>query len=271
MGSRQQTLWDWAEESSAHNLEEIRPKVKGKLNLTELPPAPAREMFAMIRHARSLHVSLESHLGKLDLFVTNNRRRMLSARKKKTRHSAHHVVRLHHMFLGGEDELVAQIAGFIRGEERAREQIQHFIHNNRESISHDVELEQLQTLGKFHDLEWIFAQASALLGDHPTLDGIRITWGKRSKGKRSIRLGSYDFEQRLVRIHPALDQRWVPTFFVEYIIYHELLHALYPPTDDGTGRRSVHTEEFKLMEERYPYYKEALAWESEHIHRILGA
>ncbi len=271
MGSHQQTLWDWAEESAAHNLSEIRPRVKGKLHLTELPPAPAPEMFAMIRHARSLHVDLEEHLGKIDLFLTNNRRRMLSAKKKKTRQGSHYVVRLHHMFLGCADEVISHIAGFIRGEDVARDKIQHYIHHNRESISHDVEDEQLNTLGKFHDLEWVCTQAMALLGNHPTLDGIRITWGRRGRGKRSIRLGSYDFEQRLVRIHPSLDQRWVPTFFVEYIIYHELLHALYPPTDDGTGRRCVHTEEFKLMEERYPYYKEALAWEAEHIHRILDA
>ncbi len=271
MASRQQTLWDWASESAQYNVEEIRPKVKGKLALGELPAAPAREMFDMIRKARELHLGLEGYLGKINLSLTNNRRRMLTVKLKreaKTR-APYYELRLHHMFLGCGEEVMAQLVGFIRGEDAARQQIQRFIQRNREAISHDVEHADLNDLGQFHDLEWLMKKASDLLQNDPELEGIKITWGRKGKGKRSIRLGSYDFEQRLVRIHPSLDQRWVPGFFIEYIIYHELLHALYPPVDDGSGRRDVHTKEFRQMEELYPHYKEALAWEAQHIHLLL--
>lgn len=274
MASRQQTLWDWASESAQHNLEEIRPRVQGKLFLGELPGAPARDMFAMIRAARQLHVALEESLGKINLYMTNNRRRMLTARKKResagaTAGSVYLEVRLHHMFLAGGEEIVEDLSGFIRGDESARERIRAFIQHNKEAVSHDVDAEQLKSLGQFHDLEWLMENASHLLGHPDELDGVQITWGRKGKGKRSIRLGSYDFEQRLVRIHPVLDQRWVPSYFIEYIVYHELLHALYPPIEDESGRRCVHTEEFKSMEERYPLYKEALEWEAKHIRRLL--
>ena len=274
MASRQQTLWDWASESAQHDLEEIRPRVRGKLFLGELPNAPARDMFARIRAARQLHVELEEILGKINLYMTNNRRRMLTARKKKEPTGANageifHEVRLHHMFLTGGEAIVQDLAGFIQGNEGARERIRDFIQHNKEAVSHGVDAEQLKSLGQFHDLEWLMRQASSLLGHDEALEGIQITWGRKGKGKRSIRLGSYDFEQRLVRIHPVLDQRWVAGYFIEYIVYHELLHALYPPIEDESGRRCVHTEEFKFMEERYPFYKEALEWEARHIRRLL--
>ena len=271
MKTRQQTLWDWAHASAQHYESLVKPHVRGKLTLGELPAAPAAVMFNLIRSARELHVFLEGELGEVDLIITDNRRRMVSARRRGKAQE----VRLHHMFLGCDEDVIGDLAKFARGDDAARERIQRFIQENRDAIRHEVEQEQLRSLGRYHDLEWLLKTARALLVeaqlDDVVLDEVTITWGRHGKGKRTIRFGSYDFEQRLVRIHPTLDQRWVPSFFIEYIIYHELLHALYPPTtsEEGSGRRCVHTEEFKEMEQRYPRYEEALAWEAAHIHRLL--
>lgn len=56
---------------------------------------------------------------------------------------------------------------------------------------------------------------------------VDITWGRRqTRGVyRKRRLGSYDAAGSLIRIHPALDKPAVPRFFIEYIVYHEMLHA----------------------------------------------
>ena len=195
---------------------------------------------------------------------------MISARRKRAASPrAYYDVRLHHMFLGCEQTLLNHLVGFIRGEDQAGEPVRRYIQRHREAICYEVEAERLTTLGQFHDLEWLKARASRLLGDPEALHGVQITWGRRGRGKRTIRLGSYDFEQRLVRVHPSLDQRVVPSFFIEYIVYHELLHALYPPIEDASGRRCVHTEEFKQMETRYPLYHEALAWEASSLHELL--
>jgi hypothetical protein len=53
----------------------------------------------------------------------------------------------------------------------------------------------------------------------------------------------------------------VPEFFVEYIVYHELLHALFPPVAAQGGRRDVHTAEFKRFEKKFPRYREAIEFE----------
>jgi len=264
LGTGQQTLWDWATASARHAEEVFEPRVSGKLVLNELPPAPPKVMFEQIRAARELHLGLELELGKLDLVVTNNRRRMVSTRQR----GKHVELRLHHMFIGCDEDVVADLIEFIRGDEPARGRIQRYVRDNRDEIQHSLAREPLRTLGRFHDLEYVLESALELTG-RQGCEGIKITWGRRGRGRRSIRLGSYDFDQRLIRIHPALDERWVPNYFLEYVVYHELLHALYPPTMSEDGRRCVHTEEFKVMEERHPRYDDALAWEAANIQHFL--
>ncbi|MFB6373046.1 MAG: hypothetical protein ABEN55_08015, partial [Bradymonadaceae bacterium] len=100
------------------------------------------------------------------------------------------------------------------------------------------------------------------------LDEVSITWGRDGRGTKSIRFGSFDFDQRLIRVHPALDQEWVPRYFVEFIVYHELLHAVCPPVEGEDGRQ-VHTEEFIELERQFPRYRDAVEWESTNLRRIL--
>jgi len=104
-----------------------------------------------------------------------------------------------------------------------------------------------------------------------------ITWGRRrprrrrrARGRRvSLQLGSYHPEQDLVRIHPVLDQPWVPRFVLESVIYHELLHAALPARHEG-GRRRVHTPEFRRRERLFPYLERAQAWIEENLSRLLA-
>ena len=86
--------------------------------------------------------------------------------------------------------------------------------------------------------------------------------------RRSIKLGSYCSRERLIRVHPVLDAGFVPRFFVEYIVYHELLHHMLPPIVRG-GRRQLHDRRFKEHERAFPGYARALAWEREHLDRLL--
>ncbi|MFT5058674.1 MAG: hypothetical protein ACI89E_001453 [Planctomycetota bacterium] len=90
-----------------------------------------------------------------------------------------------------------------------------------------------------------------------------ITWSQQNtKGKmRSLRLGSYSREPDLVRIHPLLDDASVPEFFVRYIIFHELLHAVHPSHKDPAGRWVHHSRTFRQRERQYPDYERALRWE----------
>jgi predicted metal-dependent hydrolase len=134
---------------------------------------------------------------------------------------------------------------------------------------------RLRTQGRCCDLEELAREVKERYFDDDLTAG--ITWGRRrprrrrrSRGRRvSMQLGSYHPEQDVVRIHPALDQPWVPRFVLEAVIYHELLHAALPPRVEG-GRRRVHTPEFRRRERLFPYLERAQAWIEENLSRLLA-
>jgi hypothetical protein len=122
--------------------------------------------------------------------------------------------------------------------------------------------------GRYHDLEAI---KQHLCREYfPTCQGVTIGWGRWSgrARPRSIRFGVYLSETRLIRIHPALDQVFVPRFFVEFIVYHELLHDVMPPRL-VKGRYQIHTTAFRQREQAFPTYTAALSWRKRHLHRLL--
>jgi hypothetical protein len=130
---------------------------------------------------------------------------------------------------------------------------------------------QVKTRGKAHDLREIFDRVNeAYFGG--ALGEVLITWGRRTRApagpRRTIKLGSYSAQERLVRIHPVLDRPWVPRYFVSYIVFHELLHHVVPPVR-ATGHLLLHPPEFLRREREFRYYDRAIAWEEAHIARLL--
>jgi len=99
----------------------------------------------------------------------------------------------------------------------------------------------------------------------------RITWGPpgaRRRRRRSIKMGSYSVEDRLIRIHPALDRQFIPDYFLEWIVYHEMLHQVHD-IPVVAGRRRFHTPEFIAEERAYEHYDRARVWERQNLDRIL--
>ena len=134
-------------------------------------------------------------------------------------------------------------------------------------------LHPLRTQGQEHDLLQIFRRVNGRYFGN-THDAL-ITWGRasprRSEGeRRTIKLGSYSAVERLIRIHPVLDRAWVPRYFVEYIVFHEMLHHVIP-TSRVNGRAVLHPPEFREREREYPVFERCMAWEREHIGRLLRA
>lgn len=66
--------------------------------------------------------------------------------------------------------------------------------------------------------------------------------------------------QNIIKINPIMDDITIPAYFIEYIVYHEMLHAVYPPIL-GKGKRIVHHKKFIEMEKNFPDYAKAKAWE----------
>jgi len=97
-----------------------------------------------------------------------------------------------------------------------------------------------------------------------------VTWGRRGRrpARHSLQLGSYDPQTDVVRIHPVLDQDAVPRFFVRYVLFHELLHAVLPTPTAGK-RRVHHGAAFRRRERTYRDYARAVAWQEEHLSALI--
>jgi len=122
--------------------------------------------------------------------------------------------------------------------------------------------------GRYHDLDLILADLRARY--FPDCAAVTIRWGRWSgrARPRSIRFGAYLPKAQLIRIHPALDQAFVPRSFVELIVYHELLHHVMPPVRVN-GRNQIHSAAFRRREREFPAYAEAMAWRQHSLRRIL--
>jgi hypothetical protein len=125
--------------------------------------------------------------------------------------------------------------------------------------------------GRYHDLKAIFNRLNARYFAGSPLVDYRITWGRRRKlpPKEYFVFGTIQEEDRIIRIHPRLDARFVPLWFVEYVVYHEMLHSVVPDEPAPGGRRSVHTQEFYRREKLFRHYRRARRWEDENLARFL--
>jgi hypothetical protein len=66
-------------------------------------------------------------------------------------------------------------------------------------------------------------------------------------------------------MNPILDHEKVPLFFLEFVVYHEMLHAVCEPLIDSRGRTWVHTREFRAREKLHPFFASAKAWEKQSL------
>ncbi len=214
--------------------------------------------------ATILHSMLEDRVGRVDLVITDNRRRMVSVKRTRGRTE----FRVHRMFLGCDDGVVDALVGLGVKDTASRKLIRSYVEENRDAIVEDSRDVVIRTDGEHFDLAALLVDVRQRLAESQDLQDIQITWGRKGSGKRSIRFGSYNFDLRLIRIHPSLDAAWVPKYFVEFVIYHELLHALFPPDPDAK-RRVLHPPEFREREQCFERYDDAMAWEEANLKRLL--
>jgi hypothetical protein len=221
-----------------------------------------------VHKAESLARDLSRELGlPVRLSVTDNRSTMISFRRAP----AALRLRLHHMFLDAPEPVVRAVADYAgRGQRRAGRVLDDFIRREQPRIrqERDANDEHFTPEGQYFHLDEIRDR----LNERFFQGGVRATigWG-RAPGRRrrkSIRLGVYDHQTREIRIHPALDHPEVPRFFVEFIVFHEMLHQLFP-SSNGPGRRVHHPRAFRDRERAYPLYEAAIAWERENLRALL--
>jgi len=226
------------------------------------------------RDADGLKRELEQRTGMpLSLTLTDNTSTMLSL--KRCRHTGKATLRLHRMFLHADPPVVQALSDWV-SHPRARRSgtlIDEFIEKNRHHIEKRAKRpKRLRTRGRVHDLPEMYAEINAAFFENAV--DAPITWGKmpaRRRRRRSILYGSYTPEDHLIRIHPLLDQPFVPAYVVKFVVFHEMLHARLGVKISPTGRRQVHTAEFRRLESAYPDYGRACAWldSEENLRRLL--
>jgi predicted metal-dependent hydrolase len=223
-------------------------------------------------------LQLEGSLGALlpagrtlTVKVTDNRYTMVMVR----RGAGAYTVRLHRMFADADAKLLRALARYVvHNDQRASAAIGAFIEEHQHVIRRQprrVRRVVLRTAGRAHDLQPIYDRLNrAYFGG--TLEA-RITWGtapRRQRPRRSIKMGSFAVEDRIIRIHPVLDHPSVPEYFVAWIVFHEMLHGKYEVVRKG-DRRCFHSKAFVAEERTFQDYEKACAWERANMDRLLGS
>lgn len=244
--------------------QELRPQALGR---SLVAPRVDRQLEEL-----QLEHGVASHLppGKvLQLRLTENRYTIISVQRGRECYR----VRVHRMFSGAEPRLVRALARYVvHNDQRASSLLSEFIEQNQQKIRRSplrTRRVVLRTQGRVHDLGAVFDRLNGLYFGGK-LD-LRITWGtaRRRRAQRSIKVGTFMVEDRLIRVHPVLDQELVPRYFLDWIVFHEMLHGKHAIRRVG-GRRCFHPPEFAQEEKEFPDYSRARLWEKANLDRLLG-
>jgi hypothetical protein len=218
---------------------------------------------APVAPGEALASFLATELGRpVRLTLTSNRTSMLSYRE----HGKTLAVRLRRELAGAGERERAALVRFLSGNGTGVGKVlEDYL------VAHAAPREPRdppRPAGRFHHLGDIFTE----LNTHYFHEAAqaRITWGAAGgrRYRRTIQLGCYVSEESLIRIHPALDQAFVPRHYVAWIVFHEMLHEVFGVARQGS-RRCVHPPEFIAIEQSYPQYELCKQWESDNLYRLL--
>ncbi|MGI8468442.1 MAG: SprT-like domain-containing protein [Pyrinomonadaceae bacterium] len=109
--------------------------------------------------------------------------------------------------------------------------------------------------GEVYDLDNIFVFLNQFYFEN-SLPKPVLTWS----AKKTFRiLGHHDSTHETIAVSRSLDDKNIPRFVVEYVVYHEMLHIKHP-TIHRNGRRYNHTPAFRRDEKIFAYFEEAENW-----------
>jgi hypothetical protein len=206
---------------------------------------------------------LKSLVGQhLELSINDNRSTMLSVRWEPERTK----VSLHRIFLQAPLHVRKDLVHYLRREKRRVPiTIKAFIEESIGGLdySHMLADNALSTKGRIYDLELLYKKINKKYFNNELK--LLITWFGDHLPQSSSRcsLGLYYDAVKLVKVHRLLDAASVPSYVVEYIIYHEMVHAVCPAYIDERGINRMHGREFKEVEQRFEKYHEAIFWLNE--------
>mgnify|MGYP000574537358 CR=1 FL=1 len=237
-------------------------------HLNRLPLSPAYRTAEALRFKKRLN---RISSATFSVIITDNRSTMISVKQIAKNHS--YNIRIHHLFSDAPEHILKDIIEYSTQDDKAAfVRLQDYVESNDGRIR-NAEIKSpklsINVTGQHYDLQHSFDRLNQQYFNNHI--NARITWGRRSTtkgGRRSIRLGSYAFVDKLIRIHPGLDQHWIPQYFIEWVIYHEMLHALHDVIEKH-GRKEYHSLEFREDEKKYACYDAAREFENRYLPALL--
>jgi predicted metal-dependent hydrolase len=109
--------------------------------------------------------------------------------------------------------------------------------------------------GEVYDLDEMFERLNRIYFSEKLKKPV-LSWSAR---KTFRRLGHYDAVHETIIISKSLDDKKVPRYVVEYVVFHEMLHVFHPAKIFG-GKCFHHTPEFRRDEKKFAHFYEADDW-----------
>lgn len=205
------------------------------------------------RHTpEAFHALVMQHAGgPVDMTVTRNRVSMVSVRFGL---GGRPRVRVHEAFLAAPEPIAVSLGQYLSTRARADWRVVADYAGTIRPVAAESRRVAVRTRGRVYDLAVIHEAVNRRYFNGQVK--CRIGWGgfgrrRRRARSRHIRYGSYNAALNLVRIHPLLDDERVPLEFMEYIVFHELLHAAVP-SERGAGRWRHHPGHYRTLERQFP-------------------
>ena len=100
----------------------------------------------------------------------------------------------------------------------------------------------------------------------------KIQWSKNVplKKRTSILLGSFDEASSTIKISPCLKKDFVPRYFIESVVYHEMLHCVHD-IKRVHGRNQIHNSAFKEDEKKFEHFEDSQKWLKNNLTKLLSA
>ncbi len=146
-------------------------------------------------------------------------------------------------------------SGFIKTQEMRDKALENKKTRGRKIIS--------SAQGNYYDLDEIFDDLNETYFKS-SLPKPVLTWSSR---KTYRILGHHDSAHETVVVSCSLDDKKVPKYVVEFVVFHEMLH-IFHPTIHENGRRYNHTPVFRRNEKKFRYFEEAESWIEQNVKHL---
>ena len=80
------------------------------------------------------------------------------------------------------------------------------------------------------------------------------------------------FRERFLKINSILDDKRVPLWYLDFVLYHEMLHLHMGPRQFDCDKYAYpHDDRFKCLEVRHPDFSRAEKFEKQKLDRIINS